>query len=207
MASIKRIREIEKKAEEMGISEEIMMENAGANVARILNGKIGLKGKKILVFCGTGNNAGDGLVFARHSLIYGAKVSVYFIKDPKILRSDITRKNFGILGNIKSLRKPVKFYVKKIPKARYDILVDALLGTGLKETVSEEYKKAIEKFNSMKGFKVSIDCPSGIQTDTGKMMGSAVKPDLTITLHERKKGLNPKNSGKIIIADIGIPEI
>jgi len=207
MISVKRIREIEKKAVAMGISEAIMMENAGANVARILNGKIGLKGKRILVFCGTGNNAGDGLVFARHSLVYGARVDVYFIKDPKILRSNVTRKNFGVLGNIKSLGKPVKFYVKKVPKMRYDILVDALLGTGLKESVSEEYSRVIEKFNSMEGFKVSIDCPSGINSNNGKMMGSAVKPDLTITLHDRKRGLNPGNSGEIIVTDIGIPRI
>ncbi|NIO22979.1 MAG: NAD(P)H-hydrate epimerase [Candidatus Aenigmarchaeota archaeon] len=207
MISVKKIREVEKKAEAMGISEAIMMENAGANVARILNEKIGLKGKRILVFCGTGNNAGDGLVFARHSLVYGAKVDVYFVKDPKILRSDITRKNFGILGNIKSLGKPVKFYVKNIPRMKYDILVDALLGTGLKEIVSEEYAKVIEKFNSMEGFKTSIDCPSGINSDNGKLMGSAVKPDLTITLHDRKRGLNPGNSGEIIITDMGIPKI
>jgi hydroxyethylthiazole kinase-like uncharacterized protein yjeF len=207
MISVSKIRELEKKAVEMGISEEIMMENAGANVARILNEKIGLKGKRILVFCGTGNNAGDGLVFARHSLIYGAKVSVYFVKDPKILRSEITRRNFGILGNLKSLGRPVKFYVERIPRMEYDILVDALFGTGLKETVGGEYVKVIEKFNSMEGFKVSIDCPSGVDSDTGKAMGSAVKPDLTITLHDRKRGLNPGNSGEIVMADIGIPEI
>ncbi len=207
MISVRKIREVEKKAEAMGISEAIMMENAGANVARILNEKIGLRGKRILVFCGTGNNAGDGLVFARHSLVHGARVDVYFVKDPKILRSDITRKNFGILGNIKSLGKPVKFYVKNIPRMKYDILIDALLGTGLKEIVSEEYAKAIEKFNSMEGFKISIDCPSGINSDNGKMMGSAVKPDLTITLHDRKRGLNPGNSGEIIVTDMGIPKI
>jgi hydroxyethylthiazole kinase-like uncharacterized protein yjeF len=207
MISVKKMKEVEKKAREIGVSEGIMMENAGANVARILNQKIGLRGKRILVFCGTGNNAGDGLVFARHSLVYGAKVDVYFIKDPKVLRSDITRRNFGILGNIKSLGKPVKFHVRRIPNMRYDILVDALLGTGLKETVSKEYAKVIEKFNSMEGFKVSIDCPSGINSDNGKVMGSAVKPDLTITLHDRKRGLNPRNSGEIIITDIGIPKI
>jgi hydroxyethylthiazole kinase-like uncharacterized protein yjeF len=207
MISVKKMREVENKAKEMGITEAIMMENAGANVAKIVNEKIGLKGKKILVFCGTGNNAGDGLVFARHSLIYGAKVDVYFIKDPKVLRSDVTRKNFGILGNIKSLRKPIKFYVKKIPKVKYDVLVDALLGTGLKEMVDEEYVKVIDKFNSMEGFKVSIDCPSGINCDTGKIMGLAVKPDLTITFHDRKKGLNSENSGEMLITDIGIPKI
>ncbi|NIO21859.1 MAG: NAD(P)H-hydrate epimerase [Candidatus Aenigmarchaeota archaeon] len=207
MISVKKIREIEKKAVAMGISEEIMMENAGANVANILNAKIGLKGKKVLVFCGTGNNAGDGLVFARHSLIHGARTSIYFIKDPKVLRSKVTRKNFGILGNLKSLGRPVKFYVKKIPKMKYDILVDALLGTGLKEMVNEEYIKVIEKFNSMDGFKVSIDCPSGINCDRGKAMGSAVKPDLTVTFHDCKKGLNSKNSGEVITTHIGIPKI
>ena len=207
MVSVKNIREVEKKAVEMGISEAIMMENAGANVARILNEKIGLNGKKVLVFCGTGNNAGDGLVFARHSLIHGAKVDVYFVKDPEVLRSETTRRNFGILGNLKSLKKPVKFYVEKIPGIKHDILVDALLGTGLKDVVSEEYVKVIEKFNESKGFKVSIDCPSGVNSDTGKAMGSAVKPDMTITFYGRKKGLNSKNSGKVITADIGIPKI
>lgn len=207
MISVKRIREIEKKAEEMGISEAIMMENAGANIARILNEKIGLSRKKVLLFCGTGNNAGDGLVFARHSLIYGAKVGVYFLKDPKVLRSEVTRRNFGILGNLKSLGKPVKFYIERIPRMKYDILVDALLGTGIKEMVSEEYVKVIEKFNSIEGFKISIDCPSGIDSGTGKVMGSAVKPDLTITLYDRKKGLNSRNSGEIIVTDMGIPKI
>ncbi|MCK4531623.1 MAG: NAD(P)H-hydrate epimerase [Candidatus Aenigmarchaeota archaeon] len=207
MISVKKMREIEHKAKEIGIPEGIMMENAGANVARVLNEKIGLKGKKVLVFCGTGNNAGDGLVFARHSLIHGAKVDVYFIKDPEILRSETTRRNFGILGNLKSLKKPVKFYVEKIPRIKYDILVDALLGTGLKDVVSEEYVKVIKKFNSMEGYKVSIDCPSGVNSDNGKVMGSAIRPDMTITFYERKKGLNSGNSGEIITADIGIPKI
>lgn len=207
MISVKKMREIEHKAKEMGIPEGIMMENAGANVARVLNEKIGLNGKKVLVFCGTGNNAGDGLVFARHSLVHGAKVDVYFIKDPEILRSETTRRNFGILGNLKSLKKPVKFYVEKIPRIKYDILVDALLGTGLKDVVSEEYVKVIKRFNSMEGYKVSIDCPSGVNSDNGKVMGSAIRPDMTITFYERKKGLNSGNSGEIITADIGIPKI
>ena len=207
MISISKMRETEKRAEEMGIDESIMMENAGANVARILNEKIGLKGKHVLVFCGTGNNAGDGLVFARHALIYGAKVAVYFVKDPKLLRSSVTRKNYGILGNLKSLGKPVKFYTKKVPKLKTYVLVDALLGTGLKDIVSDEYAKAIKKFNSMGGYKVSIDCPSGIDSDTGKVMGSAVMPDLTVTFYDRKRGLNRENSGEIVIADIGIPKI
>lgn len=207
MISVKMMREIENKAKEMGISESIMMENAGANAVRILEKRIRLKGRRVLIFCGTGNNAGDGLVFARHSLIRGAKVSIYFVKDPEILRSEITRKNFAILGNLKSLGNKLKFYVKSMPKTKADVLVDAMIGTGLNETVSEEYGKAIKKFNGLRGFKVAIDCPSGINCDTGKPMGIAVKPDMTITFYDRKRGLNKRNSGELIVADIGIPKI
>lgn len=207
MITVEKMREVEKKAQEMGVPECILMENAGANAARIVMKKKGLKGKKLLVFCGTGNNAGDGLVFARHALIHGADVSVYFAKDPKVLRTETTRRNYAVLSELKPVGCRVRFYVEKLPKGKYDILVDALLGTGIKSDVSEEYAKAIEKFNSMRGFKVSLDCPSGIECDTGKVMGSAVKPDMTITFHERKKGLRTKNSGNIHVADIGIPKI
>jgi NAD(P)H-hydrate epimerase len=207
MISIQEMRAMEKKANEIGIDYSIMMENAGANVARIVNEFRKLKGKNVLVFCGTGNNAGDGLVFARHALLYGAKVFVYFVKGSELLRSDITRRNFRILNSLKSLKKPIKFYVGKFPETRMDVLVDAMLGTGLKNVVDKEYEEAIRKFNEMKGFKISIDCPSGIDCDTGKTMGICVKPDLTITFYDQKKGLTKKNSGKIVVADIGFPRL
>lgn len=207
MISARKMRQVEKKAKEIGVTEAIMMENAGANVARILNERIGLKRKRVLIFCGTGNNGGDGLVFARHALIYGAKVRVYFVKNPKIIRSEISRRNFGILGNLKSLGKNVKFYIERAPKMKASVFVDAMIGTGLNETVGSKYAKAIERFNKSEGFKVSIDCPSGVNCDNGKIMGIAIRPDLTITFHDCKKGLNSNNSGEIIKADIGIPKI
>ena len=90
---------------------------------------------------------------------------------------------------------------------RADILVDAILGTGIKGEVREEYVKAIKLFNSMPGLKVSLDCPSGIDADTGKSLGAAVKPDITITFHDRKRGLSKSNCGQIVVAGIGIPKI
>jgi hydroxyethylthiazole kinase-like uncharacterized protein yjeF len=86
------------------------------------------------------------------------------------------------------------------------MLVDAMLGTGLKGEVDAGYRKAIETFNAMSGFKVSLDCPSGIDADTGEAMGAAVKPDVTICFHDVKRGLNAANSGKIMVAGIGIPK-
>ncbi len=207
MISVEKIRQIESKAKEIGISEDIMMENAGANAARIVNKKVGLKNKKVLIFCGTGNNGGDGLVFARHALIYGAEVLIFFVKNPSLLRSESARKNYAILNSLKCLKKPIKFYIGKIPNISADILVDALIGTGLKNIIKEDYAEVIKKFNKMKGFKVSIDCPSGIDSDTGKVMGISVKPDLTVTFYEKKKGMNKKNSGTIAVAHIGFPKI
>lgn len=207
MISVAKMKETEKKALEMGVMESVLMENAGANAARIVKEKKGLRGKKVLIFCGTGNNAGDGLVFGRHALIYGASVSVYFVKNPEILRTDTARRNYAVLSELKPIGFKVKFYIEKPPRGNFDILVDALIGTGIKRDVSEEYTKAIKKFNEMSGFKVSLDCPSGINCDTGEVMGTAVKPDLTITFHDTKKGLDRGNSGKIVVADIGIPKI
>jgi NAD(P)H-hydrate epimerase len=205
MISVSRMREIEKEAENIGIDQEIMMENAGAGAAKIVDEKIGLKGKMVLIFCGIGNNAGDGLVFARHALIYGAKVFVYFVKNPEE-GSELTQKNYRILKNLAKSCKNVKFYIGKIPQNKFDILVDAIFGIGLKDVVKGEFRKAIEDFNKMKGFKISLDCPSGINCDTGEIMGVAAKPDVTITFYDKKQGLNEKNSGEIIIAPIGFPK-
>jgi NAD(P)H-hydrate epimerase len=147
------------------------------------------------------------LVFARHALIQGADVSLYLAKDPKVLRTETTRRNYAVLSELKSIGHSVRFYIEKLPKGNFDILVDALLGIGIKKDVSDEYAKIIKEFNNMKGFKVALDAPSGINCDTGKVMGIAVKPDITISFHERKRGLNEKNSGKIVVVDIGIPKI
>lgn len=207
MISVEDSRKIEKKANEMGISFETMMENAGSGAARYVKEKYGLKGKRVLVFCGTGNNAGDGLVFARHALIYGAIVHVYFVNGHELLRSEEAKRNFRILVSLKSLIKHVKFHDKKLDKLKPEILIDAMLGTGIRSKVTEEYQKAIKLFNGMSATKISIDCPSGIDCDTGEEMGAAVKPDLTITFYDVKKGLNKRNSGEIVVCPIGFPKL
>ncbi len=205
--TVRKMREIEKKANAFGISSQIMMENAGSQAVRKVSEKIGLKGVKVLVFCGTGNNAGDGLVFARHALIQGARISVFFVKGYKLLRSNEARKNFAVLNSLKSLGFPVKFYEKALPKLKAKVLVDAMLGTGLNSNVRDDFAKAIKKFNSMRGYKISLDCPSGIDSDTGKKLGISVKPDITLTFYDRKKGLRPGNSGTIHVCHIGFPRL
>ena len=205
MISVSGMRDVEKRANDSGIDDSIMMENAGANAAKIVNGMFGLNHKKVLVFCGAGNNAGDGLVFARHALLFGAEVMIYFVKGEKLLKP-LPMKNHEILKKLQLAGRPVEFYKKVDTSMNADILVDAMLGIGIKGKVSVEYENAILLFNSMKGIKISMDCPSGIDADTGEILGAAVKPDATITFHVRKPGLKKKNSGEIIVAGIGVPK-
>lgn len=206
MISVSEMREVEKKADEMGIEDRILMENAGANAAKAMDGTIGLKGKEVLVFCGTGNNAGDGLVFARHALIFGAEAKIYFVKGKEFLKP-LPMKNYAILKNLRRGGHNIEFYEKLDPDMKADILIDAMLGTGIKRDVEKEYEKAIRLYNSMRGLKVSMDCPSGIDADTGKVMGCAVRPDVTVTFYDRKPGLDEENSGRITVVGIGIPKM
>lgn len=200
------MRRLEKEAEEKGITPLQMMENAGSNAARIVNELLPLAGRNVLVFAGLGNNGGDGFCFARHAHAFGANVSIFLVRKASEIKTAEALKNFEILRNYK-----FRIFEGDIPEGeikKADILIDALLGTGLKGTVHEAYRAAIEKINNAGDlkFKVSIDCPSGIDTDTGEIMGAAVRPDATICLHDIKKGLRAENSGNIKVASIGLPE-
>ncbi len=206
MISVSEMREEEARAVAMGIEERIMMENAGANAAAAADSLIALKWKTVLVFCGTGNNAGDGLVFARHASIKGARVLLYFVKGTEPLKP-LASGQLSILMKMKAAGCRLDV-VKEIAQGiTADILVDAMLGTGMKGEPGPEYARAIEAFNSMGGTKIALDCPSGIDADTGACAGACVRPDFTITFHDAKRGMAKENSGKIITAGIGIPRL
>ena len=205
MISVKAMREVEKRARKGGIDDSILMENAGANAAKIADKMFGLKGKDVLVFCGTGNNTGDGLVFARHALMLGAGVKVYFVKGEGSLKP-LARRNYAALKGLGTKAGGIVLCRRMSRSVHADMLVDAMLGIGISGDVRPEYEKAIRIFNSMRGIKVSMDCPSGIDADTGRIMGAAVKPDVTITFHDRKPGLDERICGRIVVAGIGIPK-
>ncbi len=198
MISVAEMKKAERRAVKAGISEEKLMENAGARAAKIVNSERVFGDKSMTVFCGTGNNAGDGLVLARHAINNGAYVMIYFVKGTDKLKA-LAEKHYNDLRELDA-----KFV--KYPEDA-DIIVDAMLGTGIKGKVSLEYRQAIKAFNSMNGFKVSLDNPSGIDCDTGEVLGIAVKPDMTITFHDIKKGMDGSNSGRIVVADICIPRM
>jgi len=179
------MREIERIAiEELGTPSTALMENAAIQVTKhCLRYLKNIDNAKVLIFCGPGNNGGDGLVVSRQLQCKGIETKVINFKDT-IKQSDIEA---------------------------CDLIVDALLGTGISRDVDTNVKQLIEAINNSKKYVISVDIPSGVHSDTGRIMGCAVKADETITFGFAKTGLylypGAQHTGKIYIEDISIPKI
>ncbi len=189
----------------------VLMENAGKAVAveavRLL--------KKIprphcTVVCGLGNNAGDGLVAARHLFNAGVQVNVFLAGSPEKLKNDAAA-NYRILVNCGYRIKPVQKITAafKNELKRTDLIVDAIFGVGLNRTVDNPFACVIEALNGSGQKILSVDIPSGLDGTDGFIYGTCVKAYKTITFSCLKKGLvkkdGPKYAGWIEVADIGIP--
>mgnify|MGYP001559633287 CR=1 FL=1 len=189
--------------EKFSIPSIILMENAGKNTAEIILKKF--HPLQVAIFCGGGNNGGDGFVIARHLFNNDVKVKVFTAQKISKYSGDASI-NLNIIQKIKIPITYLSAQKIKIPKV--DLIVDALLGTGTKGKIREPYEKIIQKINSAKIPVISVDIPSGIDADTGKKQGVAVKSNLTVTMVAIKKGLlindGKKLSGKIIVTDIGL---
>ncbi|MCX8172661.1 MAG: NAD(P)H-hydrate epimerase, partial [Archaeoglobaceae archaeon] len=179
--------------EYFGLSRLQLMENAGKAIAEEIMKRF--NDGKVAVFAGGGNNGGDGFVAARH--LKGFEIEIYLAGE---IKSDIAMKNFEIL-------KKANFKINKVSECEADIIVDALLGTGISGKPKGEYATAIEIINRTKAFKVAVDVPSGLNADTGEYE-LAVKSDLTITFHKMKPGILKAREicGEVVIKDIGIPK-
>ena len=195
--SVEEIHNIEKKEFKKLKSSYVLMKRAGTNCAKkIYKSKLN---SKFIVLCGPGNNGGDGLVISQglkklnQSVILYSLKSVAYKGDAKIAykKNQLTKNNYNDLN---------------IPKN--SVIIDCLFGIGLNRKVKGMYKNIIKKVNKSKQYVISIDIPSGINGDNGKIMGEAIKANSTYTLHAKKIGLTinsgMKYSGKVSIIDIGI---
>jgi hydroxyethylthiazole kinase-like uncharacterized protein yjeF len=205
--SSREMRALEANAEYYGISLLQLMENAGRNVAEEVMSRFA-KEKKIVVFCGLGGNGGDGFVAARHLLAAGYNVSVVLMGKDRDINHESAMKNWNILESLQteiSLMEITDSTV--IPKLDADVVIDALLGTGTKGKLKPPISIVVEYINSMRAFKLAVDVPTGIDSDTGEVLGAAVRADLTVTFHKGKSGLNKakKYVGELVIKDIGLP--
>lgn len=202
--SVAQMMQIEEKGHSMGFLKKFMMENAGASAVRRLQEAFDVSEKNVLIIAGTGNNGGDGMVMARHLAGLGASVRISLLGDADSLRTDEAKWNWDLLTKMNSL-EIIKSYDDA--GATPDILVDAVLGTGISGNVRQPHASAISFINKSDGFKLAVDVPSGLDATTGTAAGECVRADMTVTFHRAKSGMASRNDvcGKIFVEPIGIP--
>lgn len=181
-----------------------LMCRAGKAVFDCLQEKYHLT-QRVIVCCGAGNNAGDGYVVARLARQAGLKVEVVSLVDPKKLTGAAAE----AYNDWKSLGHQLSDFNSKLIH-RSDVIVDALLGTGLQRNVEGVWREVIEEMNQSPVPVISVDIPSGLCADTGTVMGVAVKADMTVTFIGLKKGLFTHQAadyrGEVFFNNLSIPE-
>ncbi len=197
---------IENKGHDMGFLKKFMMENAGAAAVKRLLEKIeDVKSKNILIFVGLGNNGGDGLVMARHLAGYGAKVTIMLLGNSDKIKTEESNWNWSLLQKMPSVKlmsgNSLKFDFKP------DIIIDAILGTGISGEIREPYASAINYINETDCYKFAVDVPSGLDPQTGETANIFTKCDMTVTFHKMKQGIPKRKdlTGKLFVEKIGIP--
>src|SRR5215472_18925323 len=178
-------------AEYLGITHFQLMETVGAKVAQdIANRLVGKPNSRIHVLAGPGKNGGDGFATARHLASQGFKVHVTLIGRISDVHDAAAKQQ---LDAIREMTDSIRF--ESLPDSSQlrpieaDIILDAVLGYGVKGDLRQPLLGAVRMINRSKGYKIGLDLPSGLDSDTGEPHGDAVKADLTISLHKIKQGL------------------
>lgn len=207
------MREMERDTmERIGIPGIVLMENAGRAVAQVVLDRYKTS-KEVIILAGPGNNGGDGFVAARYLAEAGWQTQVWLVGD----QGKMTANSLTFYQACRNIGIPVRSYVPEDYRllahqlATADVIVDALLGTGLYGHLRPPMDHVIHLMNRQKrGFVVAVDLPSGVETDTGALLPEAVQADQTVTFAWPKWGhyLAPaaKYCGELVIADIGIPQ-
>ncbi len=183
--------------EDFGIPSIVLMENAGRSVVEEIEKKYGaLDGKRFLIFCGKGNNGGDGLVVARHLYNRGSQVNLVLLDKPSDFKGDglINYKICKSIAQKGKSRNPLVIRefqnIKTLKKIdNLDFIVDAIFGTGFTGIVDPKVKEVVDFINSVNVPKIAIDIPSGVNADNGDVANIAVNSDLVVTMGLKKIGL------------------
>ena len=190
----------------LGIPQSVLMERAASGVANTIL-TIAKPSDNVLILSGGGNNGGDGIALARILKKAGCKADVVLLKDIDSCKESI-RHQAALLQEAGGM------HLTEIPDTKYEIIVDAILGVGLTKAPRENLAHAIAFINQKgaEGAKiVSIDIPSGVNTDTGETPGEAVKADVTVTFTALKAGLisHPGRElcGKVYVSSIGVEDV
>ncbi len=204
-----RMRAIDSNCSYLGLKGIQLMENAGAAIAREVANNV--SAGEILIVAGRGNNGGDAFVAARHlSAFQNLNVKVILTGKPDTIRTENAKANFKLLAHCDIGEVHVfdgspatnEWFVNA------DVIIDALLGTGVKGAIREPESTIIDLINSSNAKVVAVDTPSGVDPDNGNVFGKAVKADITLTFHRMKTGLEtPKArefTGEIKVVPIGV---
>lgn len=210
------MREIDRAAiNDYGIPGIVLMENAGLAVAETIKEMLGGKsGQVVTIFAGKGNNGGDGFVAARHLHNSGIDVKVLLLANPGEITGDAAI-NLNIWNKMGQKVYPVAgsddFNAVRLFLVKTDLIVDAIYGTGFKGPVREPVGRIMEAINAGGKPVVSVDVPSGLEADTGKVNGPCVRATTTVTFALPKLGLlfepGAGYVGELKIADISIPQV
>jgi NAD(P)H-hydrate epimerase len=208
------MKEIDRKTiEEIGIPGPVLMENAGLQIFRFLQTILPYcDSDKIVIVAGKGNNGGDGLVIARHLWNHGTVPRVILLAGKEEIRGDAAL-NLQIAEKIgvpiTEARTEAEWNTRKKLIKEASVIVDAIFGTGLTKPAEGLYAKAIEDINKTGAFKLAVDIPSGLSSDSFEIIGPAVRADVTVTLAAPKVAhvLPPAEEwvGELVVADISIP--
>lgn len=197
-----------------GLPSVVLMENAGAAVARAAEELlVGIKEPRLCIFSGQGNNGGDGFVVARHLINSGAKVKVFLLGQKSLLKGDsltyaAVLEQMGV--EITELAQERDYDKARVAAAFSDCLIDALVGTGFRGEVKPDLAMVIDIMNKSQKKIVAVDIPSGVHADTGQIQGTAINACVTVTFGLPKPGLllypGAAHGGELIIESIGLPE-
>ena len=209
VVTAQQMRDMDRRAsEEFGIPGVVLMENAGRAVADVLMREFGpMRGKRAVVFCGPGNNGGDGFVIARYLHLAGADCTLLFVGEAEALKAD-AHTHYELARRLElNFLPPGQEAARDALLARADFVIDALLGTGVKSAPRAEIAAQIEAINTASCPVIAVDIPSGVDADTGATPGAAIRATHTITFAYPKLGLllfpGAEHVGKLHVADIG----
>jgi len=215
IVSAEEMRQIDQRAiDKYGIPGLVLMENAGWRVVQVVEQILeSVVGKKVTIFAGKGNNGGDAFVVARHLRNMGAQVKILVTCEPTEISGD-AKVNLEILEKIDlkvyHLLNANSLNIVKVALISTDLVIDGIFGTGFKGVVNKYMGKIFDLINQCEKPIVSIDIPSGVEANTGKVLGPCVKANHTVTMALPKIGLllepGASFTGNLYIGDISIPE-
>ncbi len=193
----------------LGLPGRVLMENAGRATFEIIRQRWHpLPGKRVAVFCGKGNNGGDGFVVARLLSEAGVSCDTFLLGRPEDLRGDAAA-NFTLLTALGYRVQSLQAVDAMPDLAGVDVVIDALLGTGVRGSLTGLLADAVHHLNQSRRPILAVDLPTGMNTDTGAIAGPCIRAALTVTFGARKTGLlfSParEHAGELHVADIGFP--